>query len=103
MNNWPLVLLGFFIIGFAIILLIRPAWIQAVIVALRKSIILNVNNLKSRRDSARLVRTIEICHRRVQPGRARQDAALGELGPEAIPASSRCWRITCQPRNIPGS
>ena len=87
MNNWPLVLLGFFIIGFAIILLIRPAWIQAVIVALRKSIIPNVNNLKSRRDLPGLVRTIEICHRRGNLAAARQAAlALGELGPEAIPA-----------------
>jgi hypothetical protein len=86
-NNWPLVLLSFFIIGFAIILLIRPGWIQAVIVALRKSIIPNVNNLKSRRDLPGLVSAIEICHRRGNLAAARQAAlALGELGPEAIPA-----------------
>ena len=87
MNNWLLALLGFFIIGFAIILLIRPGWIQAVIVALRKSTIPNVNNLKSRRDIPGLVSAIEICHRRGNPAAARQAAlALGELGPEAFPA-----------------
>ncbi len=89
-NNWLLALLGFFIIGFAIILLIRLAWIQAVIVAFRKSIIPNVKKLKNRRDMPGLVRAIEICHRRGNLAAARQAAfALGELGPEAIPALIR--------------
>jgi hypothetical protein len=86
MNHWLLALLGFFIIGFAIILLIRPGWIQAVVVTLRKSILPNIKILKSRRDMPGLVRAIEICHRRGNPAAARQAAfALGELGPEAIP------------------
>ena len=86
MNNWQLALLGFFIIVFAIILLIRSGWIQAVVVALRKLIIPNVKNLKSRRDMPGLVRAIEICHRRGNLAAARQAAfALGELGPKAIP------------------